>query len=113
MLLTFSKPKFESLIKDEVKIHTIRADKGNRWKVGTKIHFWLGNPRNIRAKVPPKAFGYGYVKEIKEIEFHWWKPERPNLYTNPMDDLENGRYCDVYIDGQVINIDQLHYSTVS
>ena len=30
-----------------------------------------------------------------------------------MDDLENGRYCDVYIDGQVINIDQLHYLAVS
>lgn len=113
MLLTFSKPKFEKLIKDEIKIHTIREDKGNRWKVGTKIHFWLGNPRNIRAKVPPKSFGVGYVKEIKEIEFHWWKPEHPNLYTNPLDDLTNGRYCDVYIDGQVISIEQIHYLAIS
>jgi hypothetical protein len=50
MLLTFTNPKFEKLIKERIKIHTIRADKRNRWQVGTKIHFWRGNPRNIRAK---------------------------------------------------------------
>lgn len=67
MLLTFSKPKFESLIKDEVKIHTIRADKSNRWKVGTKIHFWLGNPRNTRGKNKPYQFGLGEVSRIESI----------------------------------------------
>lgn len=33
MLLTFTKPKFEGLIKENIKQHTIRVDKNNRWKV--------------------------------------------------------------------------------
>lgn len=65
MLLTFTKHKFEQLIKDGVKVHTIRADKGNRWKVGTKIHFWLGNPRNTRGKNKPYQFGVGEVSRVE------------------------------------------------
>lgn len=75
MLLTFSKPKFESLIKDEVKIHTIRADKGNRWKVGTKIHFWLGNPRNTRGKNKPHQFGTGICSRVETIRMDFDIPE--------------------------------------
>lgn len=70
MILTFSKPKFESLIKDEVKIHTIRADKGNRWKVGTKIHFWLGNPRSTRGKNKPHQFGTGVLCKVAPISIY-------------------------------------------
>lgn len=70
MLLTFTKPHFEQLIKDGVKIHTIRADKGNRWKVGTKIHFWLGNPRNTRGKNKPYQFGLGEVSRIESIKIN-------------------------------------------
>ena len=67
MLLTFTKPRFEQLIKDCVKVHTIRADKGNRWYIGTKIHFWLGNPRNTRGKVKPYQFGVGEVSRVETI----------------------------------------------
>ena len=84
MLLTFSKPKFESLIKDEVKIHTIRADKGNRWKVGTKIHFWLGNPRNTRGKNKPYQFGEGICSETKKIQII----HSPNFVSLLIDDEE-------------------------
>ena len=67
MLLTFTKPQFEGLIKEKIKVHTIRADKANRWKVGTKIHFWLGNPRNTRGKNKPHQFGTGVVARIEPI----------------------------------------------
>lgn len=73
MLLTFTNPKFEQLIKDCVKVHTIRADKGSRWKVGNKIHFWRGNPRNTRGKNKPYQFGVGEVSRIAKVKIN------PNL----------------------------------
>ncbi len=66
MLLTFSKTKnFETLIKQGIKIHTIREDINNRWKPGMKIHFWSGNPRNIKNN--PYQFGEGIVSDIESI----------------------------------------------
>lgn len=70
MILTFSKTKFEQLIKDGVKIHTIRRDEPNRWKVGNKIHFWIGNPRNTKGKDKPHQFGVGKVSRIETIEIN-------------------------------------------
>jgi len=67
MLLTFTKPEFEDLIKDGIKKHTIRADKGNRWKVGNSIQFWRGNPRNARGKIKPKQFGTGTASRVETI----------------------------------------------
>lgn len=68
MLLTFTKPEFEDLIKDGIKKHTIRADKSNRWEVGNSIQFWRGNPRNTRGKIKPRQFGIGKCSEIKKIQ---------------------------------------------
>ena len=45
MILSF-KSQFVLPIKQGKKVHTIRADQSARWKAGTKIHFWKGNPRN-------------------------------------------------------------------
>ena len=70
MLLTFSKPQFEAKIKAGIKIHTIREDKTNRWKVGMKIHFWMGNPRNNRGQVKPHQFGTGRVSNIDRITIY-------------------------------------------
>lgn len=75
MLLTFSEPKFESLIKQNVKLHTIRADKKNRWKVGNSIQFWSGNPRNVRAKNKPHQFGTGICSMILPIEVNPFENE--------------------------------------
>lgn len=68
MLLTFTLPKFENLIKSGVKKHTIRVDKTNRWEVGRKIEFWKGNPRNVKSN--PYQFGTGEVDRILHIEIH-------------------------------------------
>ena len=72
MLLTFTKPEFENLIKDGIKKHTIREDKHNRWKIGNSIQFWMGNPRNVHAKNKPYQFGTGECTRIENVKmlFH-------------------------------------------
>lgn len=65
MLLTFTLPKFENLIKSGIKKHTIRVDKTNRWKVGRPIEFWKGNPRNKTAN--PYQFGTGICTRFEWI----------------------------------------------
>lgn len=71
MLLTFSKTEFRTLITEGVKVHTIRDDKRDRWKVGNKIHFWLGNPRNTRGKNKPCQFGVGEVSRVETIRMNF------------------------------------------
>ena len=64
MILSF-KEQFVSKIKEGTKIHTIREDKTERWKVGMKVHFWKGNPRNTKQN--PYQFGVGVVSKIDKI----------------------------------------------
>lgn len=75
MILTFSKKEFITLIKEGVKVHTIRDDKHNRWKAGTKIHFWLGNPRNTRGKNKPYQFGVSEVSRVENIRMDFFCSE--------------------------------------
>lgn len=42
---------FKRKICQKIKIHTFR--KGERWKAGTKIHFYMANPRNGGVKFQP------------------------------------------------------------
>lgn len=67
MLLTFSKDRFVDQIKSGIKIHTIREDKHRRWKNGTAIDFWRGNPRNVRGKIRPFKFGAKLCTGTEEI----------------------------------------------
>jgi hypothetical protein len=69
MLITFSKQEFENLIKQGIKIHTIRQDRHNRWKTGMKIHFWMRNPRNVKGN--PYPFGLGKVDDVKPIRLYF------------------------------------------
>jgi hypothetical protein len=64
MILSF-KERFVPLIIGGTKQQTIREDKGNRFSVGKKIHFWKGNPRNV--KQSPFQFGEGIVSEVHLI----------------------------------------------
>lgn len=80
MLLTFTKPQFKCLIKEGVKQHTIREDKNNRWKVGTKIHFWFGNPRNTRGKNKPHQFGTGICSRVENVKMLFHEKNDLNLY---------------------------------
>jgi len=66
MLLTFSKSVFVRRIELLIKIHTIREDKTNRWYKGRLIHFWAGNPRNV--KNHPYQFKEGKCKSTQKIE---------------------------------------------
>ncbi len=74
MLLTFTNPKFEGLIKQNIKQHTIREDKNNRWKVGNTIQFWYGNPRNTNAKNKPYQFGVGICSRVEHIIMNFQMP---------------------------------------
>ena len=67
MILTFKKPKFEGLIKENIKQHTIRKDQNNRWKVGNTIQFWMGNPRNVKGKNKSYQFGNGICSRVETI----------------------------------------------
>lgn len=80
MLLTFTKPEFENLIKDGIKKHTIRADKNNRWQVGNSIQFWLGSPRNVHAKNKPRQFGYGECTRVEKVKMLFHEKNDLNLY---------------------------------
>lgn len=80
MLLTFSKDKFVQLIKDGVKIHTIRRDENRRWKPGMKIHFWRGNPRNVKAN--PYPFGEVECTGVQDIRIGKHPNGRPMVLIN-------------------------------
>jgi len=89
MLLTFSRKEFETLIKQGVKIHTIRQDKHNRWKPGRKIHFWLGNPRNV--KKHPYQFGEGKCTDVAFIEIF----PKKNMVRISYDGVNYGTFCKI------------------
>lgn len=62
MILTF-KEQFVEKIKSGQKVTTIR--KAGRWSEGDKIHFWKGNPRNVKQN--PYSFGVGKVVKVETI----------------------------------------------
>lgn len=68
MILTFSKESFKDKILSGSKIHTIRADKKNRWKPGMKIHFWMHNPRNVKKN--PYQFAEGICNLVLPISIY-------------------------------------------
>ena len=55
-----------------------------------KIHFWSGNPRNIRSKKKPYCFGVGEVAKIREVTIH---PLFVTM-TNPLNLLGSGLFLD-------------------
>jgi|SRR5690606_29672732 len=94
MLLTFKKhfpflsksgDKIETGFVDKIiwgpKAHTFRV--GNRWKPGDKIHFWSGNPRNV--KQSPFAFNPSVVR------VDWWM-DSENGKVLPCTDLMRGGF---------------------
>lgn len=62
-------PKFDTSDFDVLhpKIHTIRADKTNRWKVGNKIHMVINNRTKHRFQFAPIL----QVKSIQTFEVHY------------------------------------------
>ena len=60
------------------KLHTIRPDKKNRWKVGDKIHMVVFNRTKDRFQFAPVL----EVKGIQEIEIDWIYGHHANIYIN-------------------------------
>jgi hypothetical protein len=76
MFLIFSKQVFVESMKDRVKVHAIRAGHGRGLQIGTKIHFWLGNPRCTTCKVRPRKFGTGEVSRVESIRMYFCRDWR-------------------------------------
>jgi len=70
----------DKLITCEPKLHTIREDKSNRWKVGTKIDFFI----NCRQKNMFRFAPVVPVVSVQEIEIEWYNKEhkKPEWYKN-------------------------------
>ncbi|GAK96845.1 hypothetical protein JCM19294_1154 [Nonlabens tegetincola] len=69
MILGFNK-QFKEPILNGSKIHTIRADKNNRWKKGNKIHFATG----VRTK-DYSQFKFGECKSVQYLRIDYPKCE--------------------------------------
>ena len=69
MILTFSKEQFKNKIQAGIKIHTIREDKANRWRMGKLIQHWLHNPRNVSKH--PHQFGENSCTGTQSITISW------------------------------------------
>lgn len=93
MILGF-KQQFEDLIKTGSKIHTIRADKPNRWKPGMLIHFAKG----VRTKNYIN-FHMGFCHSVQRI----------NIEYVPYEGNTKGLVADVFvsIDGRRLNNEEV------
>jgi hypothetical protein len=66
MILSFSKDSFKEKILAGTKTTTIRKQSARKWKPFMKIHFWRGNPRNVKQN--PHEFAHGNVRRVDDIE---------------------------------------------
>ena len=89
-LLTFQKPI--------PKLHTIREDKSNRWKAGTKIDFFI----NCRQKDMFRFAPVLPVVSIQKIEILWHSKIRSLEYSNLNKKRYN--YLDVIVDDELLNV---------
>jgi len=69
------------------KLHTIRKDEKDRWKVGNDIHFVINNRTKDRFQFAPIT----KVKSIQKIEM-------------VIRGIKNERPINVYVDGQIIGL---------
>jgi len=83
MILAFKK-EFVPKILEGSKIHTIREDKPNRWKVGNKIHFATG----VRTK-NYNQFKEGECISVQDFEVKYTK-------------FKDHTYVSIYVDERVI-----------
>lgn len=65
----------DNLIEPIPKIHTIREDKKDRWKVGTNIHFVINNRSKDRFQfapiIPVKSTQFIKIKYEDNLPFPW------------------------------------------
>lgn len=74
-------------INQNAKLHTIREDKKDRWKVGNDIHFSI----NVRTKNQLQFAPVVKVKSIQKVEM-------------VIRGIKNERPINVYVDGKIIGV---------
>ena len=86
MILPF-KPRFEQPINNGIKIHSLREDKHNRWRAGTKIHMATG------VRTPKyKCFRIEHCVSVQRIEIG---------YSDFVEDIT------VKIDGRMLLVEEI------
>ena len=83
------------------KLHTIREDKKNRWKVGTKIDFFI----NCRQKDMFRFAPVLPVVSIQEIEIFWYS--RLRLLEPSKLNKERYNYVEISVDGRLLTIKEI------
>lgn len=92
---------FEHTINHKPKYHTIREDKNDRWKVGTKIDFFI----NARQKNMYRFAPVLPVVSVQEIEIIWFNKTRslePSKY-----DPKRFNYLDLIVDDRLLEINEV------
>lgn len=100
-----SLPKNYIVGTNKPKLHTIRKDEKNRWKVGNKIHFVTGNRTKERNQFAPEI----NVKSIQRIDIY----KVANVYTPYTYKTKNNRTYQIAIDGNCLNADNMHRIAVN
>ena len=88
---------------DEIlpKVHTIREDHGNRWKIGCKIDFFI----NVRKKNMFRFAPVLPVVSIQNIDILWYR-ENCNAFPDHRYTY-NGKNVRIYVEGLALKIDQI------
>lgn len=74
---------FETKIKGDIKIHTIREDKTKRWKAGSIIHHVYGSRTKQR-----RQFELGKCVSVQRFDLSWNGGHMPNEVTIKVDGRE-------------------------
>ncbi|EMY3483782.1 hypothetical protein FPG87_12470 [Flavobacterium psychrophilum] len=95
--------QFDKTIEHKPKIHTIREDKKNRWKVGTKIDFFINaRQKNMFRFVPVLP-----VVSTQEFEINWHSSNE-KLFVRVYIDGESFARIDfdkeLYVSGQMLHL---------
>jgi len=102
---TFDCSKYEfnvlALAKSEPKIHTIRKDKTNRWKVGMIIDFFINVRKPNMYRFAPQTS----VVSIQNIEIVWHSESRSLELSKIAPKRLN--YVDVIVDNNVLNFEEV------
>lgn len=89
MILKFNDERFKERILGGLKIHTLRTDRTERWKKGQKIHFWLGDPKDMKVTPKPHQFHEANCSSVQKVEITFSDSEQfpmsvivDNVYLN-------------------------------
>ncbi len=88
------------LYKSIPKIHTIREDKHERWKVGNIIDFYINNRTKQAFRFAPRI----PVVNVQEIKIYWFGNSRELIFSKTSNKYDN---VEVVIDNKSLSIKEI------